>query len=159
MALITAAEILTIVSTRNIDEGHILPAEIAIAENDYVKNAIGADLFAAVVTNTGAAYDDFIDDYIQPVLAYGVLSNVWNRLGVEVTDRGINNFTGEGITTPQVQDKQNTLFEIRQRLSSLQRSMIDFAEENYPALFDDDIEYVTDEVSYNTDRTKRSNAL
>jgi len=158
MALIEASEIITIVSTRNLDEGHILPAEIAIAENDYIKKAIGDDLYTAVVGDL-VTYADFITDYIKPVLAYGVLSNIWNRLGVEITDRGINGFTGEGITTPQVQDKANTLFEIRQRLSSLQRSMIDYAEEQYPDLFDDDIEYITDEVSYNTDRVKRYTAL
>ena len=37
--------------------------------------------------------------------------------------------------------------------------MIDYAEEQYPDLFDDDIEYITDEVSYNTDRVKRYTAL
>lgn len=159
MALITAAQILTIVSSRNLDAGNILPAEIAIAELDYVRDAIGQDLYDAVVTNTDDAYDDFIEDYIHPVLAYGVLSNIWQRLGVEVTDRGINTFTGEGITTPQVQDKENTLFEIRQRLSSLQRNMITYAETQYPDLFDDELDYVTDEVNYYSERLKRYNQL
>ncbi len=158
MALITAAEVMTIVSTRNLDAGHILPAEIAIAENDYIKAAIGGDLYDAVVADV-VTYADFIEDYIQPVLAYGILSNIWNRLSVEVTDRGINGFTGEGINTPQLQDKENTLFEIRQRLSSTQRSMIEYADEQYPALFDSQIDYVTDEVSYHSERTKRNNAL
>ena len=159
MALITAAQILTIVSSRNIDAGNILPAEIAISELDYVRDAIGQDLYDAVVTNTDDAYDDFIEDYIHPVLAYGVLSNIWQRLGVEVTDRGINTFTGEGITTPQVQDKETTLFEIRQRLSSLQRNMITYAETEYPDLFDDELDYVTDEVSFYSERPKRYNQL
>ena len=159
MALITAAQILTIVSPRNLDAGNILPAEIAVAELDYVRDAIGQDLYDAVVTNTDDAYDDFIEDYIHPVLAYGVLSNIWQRLGVEVTDRGINTFTGEGITTPQVQDKENTLFEIRQRLSSLQRTMITYAKTEYPDLFDDELDYVTDEVNYYSERLKRYNQL
>lgn len=159
MALITAEQILPIVSPRNLDAGNILPAEIAIAELDYVRDAIGQDLYDAVVTNTDDAYDDFIEDYIHPVLAYGVLSNIWQRLGVEVTDRGINTFTGEGITTPQVQDKENTLFEIRQRLSSLQRNMITYAETQYPDLFDDELDYVTDEVNYYSERLKRYNQL
>jgi len=158
MALITASEIITLVSTRNIDEGHILSTEIAVAENDYVKAAIGADLYAEVVDDV-VTYAAFIETYIHPVLAYGVLSNIWNRLGVEVTDRGVNSFTGEGITTPQVQDKANTLFEIRQRLSSLQRSMIDYAETEYPDLFDDELDYVTDEVSFYSERQKRYNQL
>lgn len=159
MALITAAQILTIVSSRNLDACNILPAEIAIAELDYVRDAIGQGLYDAVVTNTDDAYDDFIEDYIHPVLAYGVLSNIWQRLGVEVTDRGINTFTGEGITTPQVQDKENTLFEIRQRLSSLQRTMITYAETQYPDLFDDELDYVTDEVNFYSERLKRYNQL
>ena len=159
MALITAAQILTIVSPRNLDAGNILPAEIAIAELDYIRDAIGQDLYDAVVTNTDDAYDDFIEYYIHPVLAYGVLSNIWQRLGVEVTDRGINTFTGEGITTPQVQDKETTLFEIRQRLSSLQRNMITYAETQYPDLFDDELDYVTDEVSFYSERPKRYNQL
>ena len=159
MALITAAQILTIVSSRNLDAGNILPAEIAVAELDYVRDAIGQDLYDAVVTNTDDAYDDFIEDYIHPVLAYGVLSNIWQRLGVEVTDRGINTFTGEGITTPQVQDKENTLFEIRQRLSSLQRTMITYAKTEYPDLFDDELDYITDEVSFYSERAKRYNQL
>lgn len=159
MALITAAQILTIVSSRNLDAGNILPAEIAVAELDYVRDAIGQGLYDAVVTNTDDAYDSFISTYIHPVLAYGVLSNIWQRLGVEVTDRGINTFTGEGITTPQVQDKENTLFEIRQRLSSLQRNMITYAETQYPDLFDDELDYVTDEVSFYSERPKRYNQL
>lgn len=159
MELITAEQILTIVSPRNLDAGNILPDEIAVAEHDYVRDAIGQGLYDAVVTNTDDAYDDFIEDYIHPVLAYGVLSNIWQRLGVEVTDRGINTFTGEGITTPQVQDKENTLFEIRQRLSSLQRTMITYAETEYPDLFDDELDYVTDEVSFYSERPKRYNQL
>jgi hypothetical protein len=158
MALITAAEIITMVSARNIDAGQILPLEIQVAENDYIKASLGSDLYDAVVTNTGAAYDAFIDDYVQPVLAYGVLSNIWNRLGVEVTDRGINRFTGEGIQSAQAVDKSDTLFEIRQRLSSCLGMMIEYAAAEYPDLYEDQ-DYKYKEVNYYSAHTKRNNAL
>jgi hypothetical protein len=109
MALITPAQIIAAISTRNIDSGHILPAEIAIAERDYISNSIGATLYAAIVADP-TTYTSFISDYITPVLAYGTLSNVWQRMGVEVTDRGVNRFTGEGIQSAQEVDKSATLF-------------------------------------------------
>lgn len=158
MALATAAQIIAAVSTRNIDAGHFLPAEINIAERDYVLDALGLELYSAVVADS-ASYASFISTYILPVLAYGTLSNVWNRLGVEVTDRGVNRFTGEGITTAPDTDKTATLFEIRQRLSSAIGAMIDYADENYPDLFDSDIDYQYKEITYYSQGTKRVNAL
>lgn len=158
MALITAAEIIAMVSVRNIDAGNILPLEITVAEIDYVRAALGADLYDAVVTNSGAVYDSFIEDYVQPVLAYGTLSNIWNRIGVEVTDRGINRFTGEAIQSANETDKSATLFEIRQRLSTCLGLMIDYADENYPALYVDQ-DYKYKEVNYYSPQTKRNNAL
>ncbi len=157
MALITAAEIIVLVSVRNIDASNILATEIAIAENDYVKAAIGKDLYDAVVADT-ATYSAFIDDYLQPVIAYGTLSNIWNRIGVEVTDRGINRFTGDGIQSANEVDKSATLFEIRQRLSTCLGMMIEYADENYPALYEDQ-DYKYKEVNYYSPQMKRNNAL
>jgi hypothetical protein len=123
-----------------------------------VLDALGLELYSAVVADS-ASYASFISTYILPVLAYGTLSNVWNRLGVEVTDRGVNRFTGEGITTAPDTDKTATLFEIRQRLSSAIGAMIDYADENYPDLFDSDIDYQYKEITYYSQGTKRVNAL
>lgn len=158
MALATAEQIIAAVSTRNIDAGHFLPAEINIAERDYVLDALGIELYAAVVADT-VGYAAFISTYITPVLAYGTLSNIWNRLGVEVTDRGVNRFTGEGITTAPDVDKTATLFEIRQRLSSALGAMINYAAETYPELFDEQIDYQYKELTYYSQGTKRVNAL
>lgn len=157
MALITAQEVLSIVSTRNIDAGHILPAEILIAENDYIRAAVGSTLYNAVVADT-VTYATFINDYIKPVLSYGILSNIWQRIGVEVTDRGVNRFTGEGIQAATDVDKTATLFEIRQRLSSALESMINYAEDTYPELYED-TDYKYKEINYYSAHAKRNNAL
>jgi len=158
MALMTAAEIIAMVSARNIDEGNIMATEITIAEVDYVAKALGADLYAAVVANSGAVYDTFIEDYVHPCIAYGTLSNIWNRLGTEVTDRGVNRFTGENIQPANEVDKSSALFEIRQRLSTCLGLMIDYAAANYPTLYVDQ-EYKYKEVNYYSPQTKRNNAL
>jgi len=160
MALITASEVIAAVSTRNIDAGHILPAEILIAENDYIRAALGSDLYNAIVADgpSYATYGTFRTGYIIPVLSYGILSNIWQRIGVEVTDRGINRFTGEGITTAPDVDKSATLFEIRQRLSSAIGSMLEYADEQFPALYEDQ-EYKYKEVNYYSAHAKRNNAL
>jgi hypothetical protein len=157
MALITPAQIIAAISTRNIDTGHILPAEIAIAERDYISNSIGATLYAAIVADP-TTYTAFISDYITPVLAYGTLSNVWQRMGVEVTDRGVNRFTGDGIQSAQEVDKSATLFEIRQRLSSALGAMIDRAALIYPTLYED-TDYKYKEINYYSAQRKRNNAI
>lgn len=157
MALITAAEIITLTQPRNIDEGNIVALEITVAERDYVKKMIGTTLYDAVVGDA-VTYDTFIDDYIKPVLAYGVIGNIWHRLAVEVTDRGINGFTGEGINTPQLIDKENALFEIRQRLGSCIETMIEYADEQYSTLYEDQ-EYQSAEAVIIGGQLKRNNQL
>ena len=159
MALITAATVISTALVRNIDSAQILPIDIVTAERDYIEKVLGSTLYAAIVLNSGAVYTSFITDYITPVLALGVLSNIWNRLRFEITDRGINQFTGEGITTPQNEAAEQALFEYRQRLGSYIGAMIDYADENYPALYDSTIDYQYKEVTYYSNQLQRDTML
>ncbi len=159
MALITAAVVISTASVRNIDAGMILPIDIAAAERDYIEKPLGSDLYDAIVLNSGGTYTTFISTYVVPVMALGVISNIWNRLRVEITDRGINQLTGEGITTPQNEAADMALFEYRQRLGTYIGLMIDYADENYPTLFDSTLDYQYKEVTYYSAQPQRVTAL
>lgn len=159
MALITAELVISTASVRNIDAGIILPIDIATAERDYILAPLGADLYDAIVANTLGIYTSFISTYVVPVLAIGVISNIWNRLRFEITDRGINQFTGEGITTPQNEAAESALFEYRQRLSSYMGAMILYCSENYDTLYDSTNDYQFHEVTYYSATKQRMTAL
>ncbi len=159
MALITAATVISTASVRNISTSNILDIDILTAERDYIEKPLGTDLYDAIVLNSGGTYTSFIATYVTPVLALGVISNIWNRLRVEITDRGINQMTGDGITTPQNEAADMALFEYRQRLGSYIGVMIDHADENYPALYDSTIDYQYKEVTYYSQQPLRTTAL
>lgn len=159
MALITAATVISTAAVRNIDSSHIKAVDIYTAEIDYIKKPLGSDLYDAIVANSGGTYTTFITNFVTPVLSLGVLSNIWNRLKVEVTDRGVNQFTGEGITTPQNEATEAALFEYRQRLGTYIRAMIDYAAENFDDLYDSTIDYQTNEVTYYSPVLQRMTAL
>jgi len=159
MALITPALVISTASPRNIDISQIKTVDITIAENDYIKASLGNDLYAVVVAGSATTYAAFISTYVVPVLAFGVLTDIWHRLRVEITDRGINQMTGEGITTPQNDVANAALREYRQKLSSCLDAMIDYAELTYPTLFDSTLDFQYKFITYYSQTPKRVNAL
>lgn len=154
-ALITAAEVISIASKRNINAGHILASDIATAELTYVRDAIGQSLYDAVVEDT-TTYATFITTYVKPVLAYGILANNWNRIKVVVTDRGVNRLTGENTQTATEDDSDAARYEVRSTLNTLIQSMIDFISDD--PLYEDQA-YECRDISYSSIQAKRQNAL
>lgn len=153
MALITAQEVINLASPRNLDSGHILATDILAAEIDLIKNTFSADFYDALVANEDEAYTTFITTYVKPILAFGILANNWNRLRVAITDRGINNMTGEGVSPTQANDAK---FEYQQRLSTLIADARAYVVKNY------DFELIGNffqEVTYDSLQPKRTNAL
>ena len=109
MATITKAEIVELAFTRNIDEGHILNSDIAVAVKNYV------DAYVDGLDDTSEIYDD----YVKPVIAFGVAVNIYNRIASEITDRGVVQMVSEGATTLDADSKLKTLNEFKATLNDL----------------------------------------
>lgn len=156
MALITATEVITIASPRHIQPGHIMSSDIVAAELELVRDAVGQALYDAIVTNTGGTYTTTITNYIKPVLAYGILANNWYRFTAHLTERGINQLTGEGIQGAPVELVRSACAEYRQRLGTLIKNMISALSID-PLYVDQD--YQVNEITYSSIQNKRNNAL
>jgi hypothetical protein len=82
----TAAEVIALAFTRNLDVNHIKESDIDIAKQRYV------DPYISGYTVDNAWYVDFC----YPVIAYGVATDIFHRIASEVTDKGITVFDTTG---------------------------------------------------------------
>jgi len=119
MAAITKSDIVSLAFTRNVSEDHILDADVSVAVAQYV------DAYIIGVTSDSAIYDD----YVKPVIAFGVAVNIFNRIAAEITDRGVVAMVSEGATVLDADSKQRTLDEYADTLNSLIAKMIEAADD------------------------------
>jgi len=119
MAAITKSDIVSLAFTRNVSEDHILDADVSVAIAQYV------DAYIIGVTSTSTIYDD----YVKPVIAFGVAVNIFNRIASEITDRGVVAMVSEGATVLDSDSKQRTLNEYADTLNSLIAKMIEAADD------------------------------
>ena len=100
MGLITASEAITIAFLdKNFPSAKIKDSLIDIAQEQYLRPAIGDDFYEAInVADPPTQYDDFIDDYLQPALAYFILYLMLPEISMQIT--------GSGINVPQTQTGQ-----------------------------------------------------
>lgn len=103
--MISPSEIITLALSRNVSPDHIRTTDIQVAEWEYVRGYIGADLYALVKENKDNAYDSFIDEYVKPVLSYGVVFNIFERLTSEISDRGVVQMLSEGATVMDAESR------------------------------------------------------
>ena len=89
MAKITKSEIVTLAFTRNVSTDHILEADITTAESEYV---------TAYITDTLDVNGAFYEDYVKPVIAFGVAFDTLERIATEITDRGVVAMLNTGAT-------------------------------------------------------------
>lgn len=114
----TAAEVINIAFTRNLNTGHISTTDIAIAKRNYVdKYILGYD-----------EGDDFYTDFVKPVIAFGVATDVFNRIATEITDRGVVRMTPEGAQVVGSDEMSKTLREFEKQRDSLIEMMCDEAD-------------------------------
>jgi len=84
------------------------------------------DAYLDDITFESAIYDA----YVKPVIAYGVLCNIFNRVSVEITDRGVVSMTSQGAQGVTDEQKLNTQLELKAHLNQLIKAMIVAAEES-----------------------------
>jgi hypothetical protein len=111
----TAAEIIALTLTRNVSEEHILPSDITIATKRYVD---------AYITgySTESAY---FTAYCEPVIAHGVIVDIWERLSAEITDRGMVKMLSQGAANTSIEEKQHLRNEMQSKLNDLIELMCD----------------------------------
>jgi hypothetical protein len=88
----TAAEVISLALTRTIREGQIKASDINLARAKYVN---------AYLTGTIDEQSAFYTNYVKPVIAYGVIVDIWDRISVEFTDRGVQQMVAQGATRSQ----------------------------------------------------------
>ena len=119
MAAITKSEVISLALTRNLSTDHILDSDIDVAKKMYV------DAYIDDVTYETTYYDD----YVKPVIAFGVIVNIFNRIATEITDRGIVQMVNEGAQGLSDQSKVKTLNEYQLQLNHLIELMTDQADD------------------------------
>ena len=143
--MIQPSEVIEIALSRNISEELIRDRDIEAAQIDYLKKYVGADLYDLVVANADSDYDDFITDYVKPVLAYGVIYNIFDRISAEVSDRGVVQMLSEGATVMDAEGKIRAKQEYLSTLVVYLEKMTDYLGDSEDTLFD---EYEDQEYEY-----------
>ena len=119
MAAITKSDIVDLAFTRNVSTEHFTDADVAVATDMYV-NAYVED-----VTSASTIYDD----YVKPVIAYGVAVNVFDRIASEITDRGVVQMVTDGATVIGADAKSAMKKEYTTTLNQLIKKMVEAADD------------------------------
>jgi hypothetical protein len=135
--MIQPSEVIEIALARNISEELIRDRDIEAAQIDYVKKYVGTDLYDLLVANADNDYDDFIADYVKPVLAYGVVYNIFDRITAEVSDRGVVAMLSEGATVMDAESRLRAKQEYLSALVVYLEKMTDYLGDSEDALFED----------------------
>ena len=114
----TAAEVINIAFTRNLSTGHITSSDIAIAKRNYVDKYISGYTVDSV----------FYNSFVKPVIAFGVATDIYNRIATEITDRGVVKMTPEGAQIVGSDDMNKTLREFETQRDNLIEIMCSEAE-------------------------------
>lgn len=126
--MITPSEVINLALTRNVTVEHFTQTDINAAVWKYVRGYLGTELYAAIIDDL-ETYEDFIKDYIKPVLAYGIVCDTFNRMASEVSDRGVVSLLSEGATVLDSDGRARTKDEFLEVLNILLEKMITHCEE------------------------------
>lgn len=126
-ALITPENIVDIVFNRKIQSLQFKESEIEVAQYLYFRDVFGGD-FADAVETTPVDYEAFLTKYVNPVIAYGTVVHSFNRIWLDITDRGINQFQNQGSTQPSPEDRQRLLHEYDRSLQVKIQLMVEYVE-------------------------------
>ena len=118
MAAITKSEIVELAFTRNVSTDHILDADLAVAAERYV---------SAYIADTVDVTSSFYENYVKPVIAFGVAVDVMDRIAVEITDRGVVGMINNGAQIASDTSKSAIKREYQTQLNTLLKLMCDAA--------------------------------
>ena len=138
-ALITNREVFEIAFNRSVSDGIIKPSQIIAAEHTWFDNIFDDDFVNDVRTNTENKYDDFIEKYIKPIVAWGVLYNNFDYISLNITDKGIiqmmiegtANLVGRESRTDARNEIKNTIYILIERAGKYGEKMKKAGEEEF----------------------------
>jgi len=84
----TASEVIELALTRTINAGNIKQSDIDLSYDSYVVKYLSGTIDPS---------DTFYTNYVKPVIAHGVIVDIWDRIAIEVTDRGQQLLTAQGV--------------------------------------------------------------
>jgi hypothetical protein len=85
----TPSEVISIALVRALRPEHVKQSDIDLAKARYVDAYISGNY----LQNT-----TYYSNYVKPVIAYGVIVDLWPSIAVEVSDRGVQQLVAQGAT-------------------------------------------------------------
>lgn len=85
----TPSEVISTALVRALRPEHIKQSDIDLAKARYVDAYISGNY----LQNT-----TYYSNYVKPVIAYGVIVDLWPSIAVEVSDRGVQQLVAQGAT-------------------------------------------------------------
>ena len=93
--LVTKTEIAETIFNRGVDPQVINEIDIRDAEDLWVRQWVGDQFYNDIKTNP-QDYFEFIEDYIKPIIATGVLYSNFESIITQITDKGYIQLLAEG---------------------------------------------------------------
>lgn len=125
MRLVSREEVVAEVFNRNLDPNLLKDTMITMAQFRFVEYFLGP--FSVKITENPEQYSDFIQDFIKPVVSWGVLLNSFEQLTTQLTEKGAYQFVGDGVTIVGEQSRYNNKIEIKRNVYGLIKKMLDEA--------------------------------
>lgn len=136
MALITAAQVISTAFTNTSTDADLIKAQIIrSAEIQYIRPALGDDLYALIVSEHTADVwtllnETLYDDYVQPALAYYVKLLCLPDLHMNTTSQGIMSNNAEFSTQVSSAMRAELAQATKQIADSIISDMIKYIEDN-----------------------------
>lgn len=131
-------EIIKIVFDRNVDSLIIKPSMIDISQENYLWEFLG-DFYLKMLNND--EYIEYIEMYLKPIVAWGVLLNNFDGISFQITDKGLFTLLSEsGAQLLGSENIYNSKIEIKRNLFTLIKIMLrnfEYEKENGNELFED----------------------
>ena len=112
---IQESDIYRIAFNRTITANMLLPYQINAAKINWLHGYIDNTVLATLEANEGDEYDDFINDYIKPIWAVGVVYSNFEYITNQLTDKGLIQLVFEGATnvvnSERIDDYKNELLD------------------------------------------------
>lgn len=93
--IITKDEVVNLVFNRNVDGNILKPSMVDLAQFKYLQKYLG-DLYNDILDSEDDDYNDFVEDYVKPVIAWAVLYENFDYISLNITDKGILQMVVEG---------------------------------------------------------------
>lgn len=93
--MITAADIVSIVFARNLDPKHFADAVVDQGKLKYGRDYVGKTLYDKL---TAELYPDIVEA-MRNAIAFGLAVETFETIRLKITDQGVNQFTGEGVSS------------------------------------------------------------